>query len=257
MGTLTHPSALVARDQQGTPVPFAQMSVYAVGSVNLCPIFSDFHLTVMQQNPVRADANGVFPICYLLDGEYKLETVDRRGKVMETVDDVAVETVIVGAADANPIFATVADVLGTPTLSYTDGEGLRVVSEGDIVSVADGAVSYRVAAAAAGDQHVTTAGGVKLHVLKSGDGALHSRAWGIQTGVDESAKFALALAAAQNGTLVINRAEQPYVAGMLTPAANTRVILEPGTVIEAPAGGSRLLQILNATCMSSDTARNW
>lgn len=68
-------------------------------------------------------------------------------------------------------FNTVATLLAdTGTYSsYAEDDYLRVV---------DGNFVYRVAASGAADQHVTTAGGVKLYVLRDGDGYLDATAFG-------------------------------------------------------------------------------
>jgi hypothetical protein len=63
-------------------------------------------------------------------------------------------------------FDTVTLLLVDTTLAYT------TVTTGDIVQTRSEGFSYRVAASGATDQHVTTAGGVKLYVQPSGDGSV-------------------------------------------------------------------------------------
>jgi hypothetical protein len=60
---------------------------------------------------------------------------------------------------------------GVPnTVQVTPGDILRTLAEG---------FAYEVAASAATDQHVTTAGGVKLYVQTGADGGFNAAAWGI------------------------------------------------------------------------------
>lgn len=63
-------------------------------------------------------------------------------------------------------FPTVAELVADTTLAY--GTGPQRVAEGEVVEA--GGFRYEVAASSASDQHVTTAGGVKLYVLPGASG---------------------------------------------------------------------------------------
>lgn len=72
---------------------------------------------------------------------------------------------------------TVSSLLANTTLTYTAGQP-GVVSAGQYVRTEAEGFSYQVAAAGATDQHVTTAGGVKLYVQADADGGASIDAFG-------------------------------------------------------------------------------
>lgn len=65
--------------------------------------------------------------------------------------------------------ASVSALLADTELTYSAGQP-GVVVAGDVICTRAEGFSYQVAASGATDQHVTTAGGVKLYVLPSGEG---------------------------------------------------------------------------------------
>lgn len=64
---------------------------------------------------------------------------------------------------------SVSVLLADASLTYTAG-GPNSVASGDIIRTRQEGFAYQVAASGATDQHVTTAGGVKLYLLPSADG---------------------------------------------------------------------------------------
>lgn len=72
-------------------------------------------------------------------------------------------------------FASVAALLADSSMAY--GTGSRPVAEGDRIESAEG-FAYDVAAAAAPDLHVSTAGGVRLRVVPGADGGVGVDAFG-------------------------------------------------------------------------------
>ena len=90
---------------------------------------------------------------------------------------------------------------------------------------------------------IATAGGVRFKVLPASDGAYHTRAWGNPSGTNDTTNLRAALAAAENGTLVIDYHVAGYDTAVLVPADNTTIVIDPGTVIRAISGGTRVLQI--------------
>lgn len=83
--------------------------------------------------------------------------------------------------------ATVAALLADTTLAYATGTGKVVVATSEIVEA--GGFRYQVAASGASDQHVTTAGGVKLYVQPGAMGY----PVGAFSGADYSAKLQAAI----------------------------------------------------------------
>jgi hypothetical protein len=74
------------------------------------------------------------------------------------------------SARIGALFGTVQELLADTTLSYSN------VAAGDLVEA--GGFRYAVAASGASNQHVTTAGGVKLYVMLTPEGEIHVDAWG-------------------------------------------------------------------------------
>lgn len=121
----------------------------------------------------------------------------------------------------------------SPTL-FTEDTLLRTKKEG---------YCYKVAAALAEDHHWTNEGNTKLYVLRTPDGTVYTEAFNISPGVDESAKFAAALALAENGTLVVNYHVAPFIGGDLFSSDNTKIVFQRGTQYLVKDGGSRGLHI--------------
>lgn len=93
-------------------------------------------------------------------------------------------------------------------------------------------------------EHLTTAGGVKLRVLPGADGAYHSAAFGVVGPGNETTALTAALAASENGTLVIDRPSLgSFISDCLIPGANTKIIIASGTSFNVIGSGSRALQI--------------
>lgn len=89
-----------------------------------------------------------------------------------------------------PWLDTVAALLADTTLSYTAGQP-TTVADGDYVRTRAEGFSYQVAASGATDQHVTTAGGVKLYSLQPNVIAFGAAGDGV---TDDSAAFLAAFA---------------------------------------------------------------
>lgn len=160
-------------------------------------------------------------------------------------------TRILGFSDGQPFLFTLDP--GAPAedgaIAYVTPQAMLASAEtsrGEGALWRAGRFLYQEAATDASDHDLTVASGVKLYVLKAGDGAYHTDAWAVAAGVDESTKFNAALAKAANGTLVINYNVAAYIGDRLIPEANTTIILEPAVRYLAKDGGTRCIQIQKA-----------
>lgn len=97
-----------------------------------------------------------------------------------------------------PWLANVAALLANTSLTYTTGTSSSV-AVGSFVRTREEGFAYRVAAAAATDHHVATAGGVKLYVL-AGAGGFNAKAFGARgdDATDDTAALAKWVVACQN-----------------------------------------------------------
>ena len=157
MGLLTLTQVAQLQPYLERPLSGSQMFVYAPGTDNLSPIFGDEDLTETRPNPVMSDANGNFPLCYLLNGTYRVVIRSNQSKPLGEAQNVVVSTPV-------PNVASVEDLLSDQSLDYNAGIGKHLVRAGDIVRTSRGGYVYQVADVAAIDSHLTTAGGVKLYL---------------------------------------------------------------------------------------------
>lgn len=193
MGLLTLQAAQQAVDGQGNPVPFARMHIYAAANGIYSPIFEDFHLTLSLPNPLRADSNGNFRPCYLFEEDYRVVIESPSGTVLFDQTDIQVEIGTTGGgggtdpnapgttvylATDNRVFDTVADMLADSNFSYAATEPENVANVGGFLRVVEGGYVYKIASAGATDEHLTTAGGVKLYVVPN-DGVVSLAQWGL------------------------------------------------------------------------------
>ena len=116
-------------------------------------------------------------------------------------------------------FGTATEVLADVALTYTPGTALTVVAGQYVLTEAEG-FSYKVAASAATDQHVTTAGGVKLYV-QAGASGYNVKAFGaVGNGVvNDTAAFQSAISAAATGSAIYVPGNADYIVGALTYAS--------------------------------------
>ena len=118
-------------------------------------------------------------------------------------------------------FGTAAQVLADVALTYTPGTALTVVAGQYVLTQSEG-VSYKVAASTATDQHVTTAGGVKLYVQPKANGYSLEEFGAVGDGVaDDTAALQTAMAAAAtNGGGEILFGPKTYAIGVLSAVPN-------------------------------------
>ena len=192
MGLLNLDQAHQALDGAGDPAPHAQRFVYLAGTAALAPLYKDADLTVRQANPMTSNALGEFDLCYLVDGSYKVLIKSEHDVILLEQDDVKVGSAM--AIGVAAIFHDAAELLDDTVLSYTGETGHRRIIAGEIVQVASGDFTYRVAASDAVDHHRITAGEVKLYVEPGANG-YNVKAFGAQgdATTDDSAAIQAAI----------------------------------------------------------------
>lgn len=237
MGLLTLQAARQARDGAGQPVAAATLEIYHAGRDVHAVLYSDFHLTNLQENPVRADATGKFPDVYLVDGNYRLVIRDPEGRQLHREEDFLVATIVgtggggaTGSAYITKDFPTVQAVFADTTMTYGTDPGKHQVLANQIVTVEGGTHRYRVAASNAFNCPIITPGGVKLCVEPT-SGGRNVRAFGaVGDGIaDDTAAIQRAIDADAYGTVFL-------------PAGTYRVV--------PPTGGSGALVVKEFTQVS-------
>ncbi|MCT4556814.1 MAG: hypothetical protein N4A61_02030 [Pelagimonas sp.] len=168
MGLLFHESLLIAKDDQQQSVPSARLALYAANSETLVPLYQDPDLTMLQANPMTADARGVFPLCYVMDGQYQASIRDPQGNTL--VSQVAVTVEPEGSQGVIQEFANGAELRADQKLTYSNQTAGIMATPGDTLRVADTGFAYQVAPESEPTPHLMTAGGVKLWVLPDSSG---------------------------------------------------------------------------------------
>ncbi len=152
-------------------------SVRAISSDQLAPLFNDPRLNKTRENPVRIDASGTFPIVYLADANYNVCFSDGLGKELHIIDSVPVRSSQNFGAAVE--FQTVDELKADTLLSYESEVGQYKVLPGDIIMVSASGYSYEVTQENSPNAHLTTKGGVGLHVLPGNNGAIDICAFGV------------------------------------------------------------------------------
>lgn len=133
----------------------ARAFFYDAGTTNLKTVYADVGLTTAHPSPLLADSAGIFAQVFTDGLPTKVVVQTSGGSTLYTLDPA--DTVPIGGLTD---FDTVADLLADSRLTYSSG--YFKVTAGDILTA--GGFRYEVAASGASDNHVATAGGVKLYI---------------------------------------------------------------------------------------------
>jgi hypothetical protein len=138
-------------------------------------------------------------------------------------------------------------LLADTALTYTAGQP-GTVADGDIIRTRAEGFSYEVAATGATDQHVTTAGGVKLRVTLTGNESIKATAFGIfpgGSGHGVSVDAALRICAQAGVRLNLDAGEYDFGAGRVTiNADNMRLSGVRGKTVIKKSEGSAAIRFL-------------
>lgn len=220
-------------DASGDPIAGAQLEFYDAGTTTPVTAYSDAALTTQHAFPIVADSAGVFAAIYLPNGVYKAIVKDADGAQVAQADNLTIS--VAGAENVKYQLSTVAQLKADTALSYGNGVSAFRVASGDVVQA--GPFFYTVAATGVSDQHITTAGGVKLYVT-AGVGGKDLESYGLS--MDGSTDDATALQVAFNDAdvLVANAAKTISIeAGQTVPTTARKVDLFPVTITQ-PAGAN-------------------
>lgn len=163
MGLFNHEKANRITDASGNPIANAERRIYPMGSVARAPLFRDPDLTIMQPADMRSDADGYFGLCYLQDGQYRVEIRDPRSPASAPI--YAAQNIQVGTLDKTlsaRLFETVDQLAADQLLSYTAGHGRLQVQVGEPLHISSANMLYRVMAGDCATPHLVTAGGVRF-----------------------------------------------------------------------------------------------
>ncbi|CAO3372904.1 hypothetical protein [Azospirillum argentinense] len=94
-----------AVDANGAPLAGATLAFYETGTTTPKAVYADVGLSTPHQNPVVADAAGLWPAIYLGPGTYKLEMKDADGVTVWTQDAVESSSASIGTKVVTSIAA--------------------------------------------------------------------------------------------------------------------------------------------------------
>lgn len=202
MGLLNHLAVLQAVTSDGVPVAGALRYIYRSDADMLARIYQDSALTHTVANPMVADTNGEFGMCYLEEGVYRVVITDARGNTLLEVDDIRIDSTL--RTDLAQSYTSVEHLLSDTTLTHdsmpagetADSENYLEpprtsypIAAGTKIRVASQEFTYEVAEPTSADHHVVTAGGLKLYALPNTAGEVFTSQLGWREGTDISAKL--------------------------------------------------------------------
>lgn len=154
----------------------------------------------------------------------------------EASRDAAASSAAQAALYDGPWLQDVAALLADTSLVY--GPGASGVEADDIVRTRADGFAYQVAPSNTSDQHITTAGGVKLYVLPAG-GVYAADAFGLSgdAATDDTTPMQVAVTAAAGKTLRFSRGKTYLTFGVVVQA-DTTIDLNGATIRHRPTTGS-------------------
>ncbi|WP_164662040.1 glycosyl hydrolase family 28-related protein [Tropicibacter sp. Alg240-R139] len=220
-------------ERNGQALEGARRYIFVKDQDILANIYRDSNLTHKQANPILSGPDGVFDLCYLTDGIYRVVTKDFQGNVLTEHDAVQIGTS--SAMLLSGQWDCCQDVLEDTVLCYEERRGARVVRVGESFSVAGNTVTYRVVEAEATDHHLTTAGGVKFRVM-GGERGYNVRAFGaLGDGVvDDTAAIQAAI---DTGSDVFFPKGTYRVSGLVMPNNDQRLVGAGSAILQKNADG--------------------
>ena len=163
MGFLNLNNSDVLENFSEGATPFARLYIYVEGRETLAPLFLDDALTETVANPMIADEQGIFNLCYLIKGSYRIVVRSPDGRSILGESAVAVQS------DMDTSFAkafpSVSDLMSDEILAYRQARGRTSLQAEAFLYVNRGGFSYQIAPETASDHHLTTQGGLKLYVV--------------------------------------------------------------------------------------------
>lgn len=160
MGLFNHEAANRAVDTSGAPVGNAVRKIYPKGAVSNAPAYQDPDLTIMRVSDMKSDSAGYFDLCYIQDGEYRVEIESPQGEVLYSA-----EGVIVGShlrTQELDEYTSTDQLQGDVFLSYGEETGRYTVRPGQKIVICSTDIQYKVMPEDESAPHLVSAGGVRF-----------------------------------------------------------------------------------------------
>ncbi|PYG25487.1 hypothetical protein [Pelagimonas varians] len=200
----TFQTATDAIEAMGHVMAHARCYVYSGDSDSLYPLYEDSGMTRPLANPIIADAEGAFDLCYIMEGTYRMLIYSQEGQFLYEKLEAFVQDTMVPQCIGE--FQAVPQLLSDTVMSYDVTRKRQTVTEGRFVTVFGGPYGYQIASADATDHDLITQGGVKLYAVPDNQGFVTFEQLGaVGDGVtDDRAAFVAAAGRKVRGTVGAN-----------------------------------------------------
>lgn len=160
MGLFNHEAANRALDASGAPVQDAIRKIYLQGAASNAPAYQDPDLTIMRVSDMKSDALGYFDLCYVQDGEYRVEIESPQGDILYSADNVFVGSHL--RTQELDEYNSTDQLRDDVFLSYQEVTGRYPVRPGQKILICSTDIQYKVMPAEESVPQLVSAGGVKF-----------------------------------------------------------------------------------------------
>lgn len=160
MGLFNHEAANRALDASDAPVQDAIRKIYLQGAASNAPAYQDPDLTIMRVSDMKSDASGYFDLCYVQDGEYRVEIESPQGDILYSADSVFVGSHL--RTQELDEYSSTDQLRDDVFLSYHEVTGRYPVRPGQKILICSTDIQYKVMPAEESVPQLVSAGGVKF-----------------------------------------------------------------------------------------------
>ncbi|ASP23584.1 ubiquitin-activating enzyme E1 FCCH domain protein (plasmid) [Antarctobacter heliothermus] len=160
MGLFNHEAANRALDASDAPVQDAIRKIYLQGAASNAPAYQDPDLTIMRVSDMKSDALGYFDLCYVQDGEYRVEIESPQGDILYSADNVFVGSHL--RTQELDEYNSTDQLRDDVFLSYQEVTGRYPVRPGQKILICSTDIQYKVMPAEESVPQLMSAGGVKF-----------------------------------------------------------------------------------------------
>ncbi|MBT51972.1 MAG: hypothetical protein CMF72_00860 [Mameliella sp.] len=160
MGLFNHEAANRALEASDVPVQNAIRRIYLQGAASNAPVYEDPDLTIMRVSDMKSDASGYFDLCYVQDGEYRVEIESPQGDILYSADNVFVGSHL--RTQELDEYNSTDQLRDDVFLSYQEVTGRYPVRPGQKILICSTDIQYKVMPADESAPQLVSAGGVKF-----------------------------------------------------------------------------------------------
>lgn len=160
MGLFNHEAANRALEASDVPVQNAIRRIYLQGAASNAPVYQDPDLTIMRVSDMKSDASGYFDLCYVQDGEYRVEIESPQGDILYSADNVFVGSHL--RTQELDEYNSTDQLRDDVFLSYQAATGRYPVRPGQKILICSTDIQYKVMPEDESAPQLISAGGVRF-----------------------------------------------------------------------------------------------